>query len=828
MVIGIFAHSDGFFQNPILQGACEAARKRQAKLLIYRSPSMSNYSGLDAASIQPQYKVDSSELDGLILSFAAPGLTQYGLSLYRSGLPVMSIGRSLEELPCLLLENTAAIINIVLDLAARGHREIAFLAGPDDNQCAVDRLVGYREGMRRAGLGENPRLILEGAFEEIHGHAAVQTAWHSGRRFSALVCANDLSAMGALKALNELGVSVPREVEVTGFDNSVGCKLSQPKLSTFSTNNFELGYLATDQIMRAVDGEPLPTATMVPVEFVARRSTRSTAETNLRTSLWSEFWSMPPREANLWLTHLGDTDELKQLLGCSTSDGFVAAAKALLKIAEEHSIPPECLHHIIVSTAKRSSAITPLALSEALERLYENILLRECSTAELNSRFNSHTARLRQFTIQPTDEEILLEELKQVLWAVEVPNAEIYLSAENSAFDAGLYNAVNWSKPAALPHFKEERRRLTPFSTRCLMHEQGESTGSWMVVPLIFHDLKYGVAVVSRETPYEFLLPALIQQFSTAIYTNRAHRALANANRDLETSRNAAEEANTELRKAQAKLIETSRQAGMSEVATAVLHNVGNVLNSVNVSATLAINLVRRSKTAHLPRLVALLDAHRADLAEFIAHDPKGQMIPAFLQQLTIDVASEQGAVAAELEQLRQKIDHIKQIVSMQQSYAKVSGVTERVSLSDLVEDALQLNSAALVRHGVEVVKDFTENCFISVDRHKVLQILVNLIHNAKYACDDAPAVSSEIRLRVSATDGIARISISDNGAGIPPENLTRIFNHGFTTRKTGHGFGLHSGAIVAKELGGALLAESPGPGQGATFILELPLQSAN
>jgi hypothetical protein len=165
-------------------------------------------------------------------------------------------------------------------------------------------------------------------------------------------------------------------------------------------------------------------------------------------------------------------------------------------------------------------------LSEALGRLYEAILRLECSQAELNYRFTVLTARLRQFTIQPTDEDILLDELKHVLWELGVPNAEIYLTEEDSAFDASVYNAVKWTSAAALPHFSEERRRLTPFSARSLMREQGESSGSWMVVPLIFHDMKYGVAVVSRETSNEFLLPGLIQQFSTAIYTNRVHRAV--------------------------------------------------------------------------------------------------------------------------------------------------------------------------------------------------------------------------------------------------------------------------------------------------------------
>jgi len=827
MVIGIFAHSDGFFQNPILQGAREAARKHQANLLIYGSPTMSNYSGLDSATVKLQYKVDRSELEGLILSYAAPGLTQYGLSLYRAGLPVMSIGRSIEGLPHLLLENNAAIRDIVIALASRGHRSIAYLNGPDYNQCSTDRLAGYRDGMRRAGLREDPQMILSGAFEESPGYAAVRAAWRSGLRFSALVCANDQSAMGALKALKEENVSVPQDVEVTGFDDSVVCKLSQPTLSTYATNNFELGYRAADQIVRAVRGEPLPIRTMVLVDFVARRSTRTVGETGSQTTQWSDFWSMPPREANLWLVRLGDIRDaephLKKFEGSASSEEFIASAMALFKIAEERAIPPACLRDTIVLAAKRSPGITLLTLSEALAQLHETILRIECSKAELKARFDTHTARLRQFTIQPTDEDILLNEIKHVLWELEVPNAEIYLTAEKSALGPGLYNAVNWSTVGVRSCFREERRNLTPFSTRDMMSEQGESQGSWMVVPLIFHDLQFGVAVVSRETSNEFLLPELIQQFSTAIHTNRVHRALANANRDLESSRNAAEEANAELRTTQTKLIETSRLAGMSEVATGMLHNVGNVLNSVNVSATLVVDQVRHSKVANVARVCELLREHEADLATFLSVDPKGRLVIPYLSSLADTLGSERTAITAELENLQKNVEHIKDIVAMQQGYAKTTGVAETISITDLVEDALRMNTASLVRHDINIVRDFQARPVITVEKHKVLQVLVNLVRNAKYACGESGRNDKQITIRTMASDSGVSIAVIDNGVGIPQENLTRIFAHGFTTRKDGHGFGLHSGALAAKEIGGTLTGHSTGPGQGATFILELP-----
>ncbi|HVW21088.1 MAG TPA: CHASE sensor domain-containing protein [Opitutaceae bacterium] len=280
----------------------------------------------------------------------------------------------------------------------------------------------------------------------------------------------------------------------------------------------------------------------------------------------------------------------------------------------------------------------------------------------------------------------------------------------------------------------------------------------------------------------------------------------------------------TERERLHRQLLDASRQAGMAEVATGVLHNVGNVLNSVNVSATLVTNQVRRSKAAHLDRLAAMLREKSGHLAEFLTADPKGRRIPEFLDHLAADLGRERTEIADELEQLRKNIEHIKQIVSMQQSYAKVCGVTEAVPASELVEDALRLNAGALARHGVEVVRDYGAPCTVTVERHKVLQILVNLIRNAKYACDESQSSRRELRLRIEAAGLGVRIAVIDNGVGIPAENLTRIFNHGFTTRKAGHGFGLHSGAIVAKELGGFLRAESAGPGLGAVFTLELPL----
>jgi PAS domain S-box-containing protein len=284
--------------------------------------------------------------------------------------------------------------------------------------------------------------------------------------------------------------------------------------------------------------------------------------------------------------------------------------------------------------------------------------------------------------------------------------------------------------------------------------------------------------------------------------------------------------AEVELEYAHRRLLDLSRKAGMAEVATNVLHNVGNVLNSVNTSATMMIESMRKSKRIHLGQVAAMLGEHSADLGAFLTNDAKGRRLPDFIRVLNETLAQEQESAVKELDSLSRNINHIKEIVSKQQSYAKVSGVSEIVEVADLVEDALQMNAAGLARHEVELIRDYCKVPPINVDKHKVLQVLINLIRNAKYACDDGGQASKKMIVKVNGADGRIRIAVSDNGIGILPENLTRIFAHGFTTRKNGHGFGLHSGALAAKEMGGSLTAQSDGLGHGATFTLDIPVRT--
>lgn len=297
---------------------------------------------------------------------------------------------------------------------------------------------------------------------------------------------------------------------------------------------------------------------------------------------------------------------------------------------------------------------------------------------------------------------------------------------------------------------------------------------------------------------------------------------------ELEAALRENEEVNRVLRKTQADLVAAARSAGMAEIATNVLHNVGNVLNSVNVSAGLILSRVRASKVDGLARTVQLMSEHADDLGTFLASDPKGKMLPGYLVQLAPLLAAEQRAVVDELVALGKSVDHIKEIIAAQQAHAGASGLIETIRIHEVVEDALRMNAGGLARHQVVMQSDMTRIPELPLDRGRVLQVLMNLVRNARQAMEAVADDRAKLMLDAEIVgDQTLRIRVADTGVGIVPENLTRVFVHGFTTKKDGHGFGLHSAAIAAREMGGTLAVHSDGPGTGATFTLELPIRKA-
>ncbi|MBI3357578.1 MAG: PAS domain-containing protein, partial [Nitrospirae bacterium] len=314
---------------------------------------------------------------------------------------------------------------------------------------------------------------------------------------------------------------------------------------------------------------------------------------------------------------------------------------------------------------------------------------------------------------------------------------------------------------------------------------------------------------------------------SSRVQILQKNQELEATNTNLHVEMNERKKAEAEKEKLYQQLMQASRQAGMADVASSVLHNVGNVLNSINVSTDTLLKTLKKPMVGDVCRIASMFHEHQDNLQTFLTEDPKGKQIPAYLGLVAESLSGSHQTIQGELDSLVKKVDHIKQVIMSQQDIARAGNVREAASAQDLMEQALTMAMPEPEKYRIQVVREYSSAPTIMTDRHQVLQILVNLITNAKNAMVEYPGHSHQLTVRVGVSaDGknAMRFEVIDTGRGIAAENLTRLFAQGFTTRKTGHGLGLHSAAISAKSLGGSIQAHSAGEGSGATFTLDLPL----
>lgn len=342
------------------------------------------------------------------------------------------------------------------------------------------------------------------------------------------------------------------------------------------------------------------------------------------------------------------------------------------------------------------------------------------------------------------------------------------------------------------------------------------------------------VEIHSRDEVGEMAKSFNILQAEVAV----AATGLAGAREGLRASRSELREINAtlaervsdrtaELESVHRKLIVAARSAGMAEVAIGVMHNIGNVLNSVNVSASIVERRLRTYKVKDLHRVARLLEENRANLGQFLTDDERGRMVPEYLARLAENLQSEQQCVFTELDSLTQNIEHIKQVVNGQQALARGASMIGRLDPVAVVEDALQITKLSLERHGIEIGRNYESSSMVVADKHQLLQIMVNLITNAVRAVKDNDPGLRTITVTVaqdSGQPGRIFLRVQDMGVGIPADNLERIFEYGFTTKSDGSGgFGLHTAALAVKLMGGSLSVHSDGFGKGAKFVLDLP-----
>ncbi|MFL5357777.1 AAA family ATPase [Archangium sp.] len=463
---------------------------------------------------------------------------------------------------------------------------------------------------------------------------------------------------------------------------------------------------------------------------------------------------------------------------------------------------------------------------------------------------------------QAVSSEIVLERLVSTLMRVATENAgaqrgalllprgdKLLVVADTESASGGTQAPPHEAAEAALPWTILSYVRRThehvligdaaaphPFSGEPYLEQSGAR--SVLCLPLMRQESLSGVMYLENRfasgafTPERItLLGQLASQAAISIENarlyaelQRTEAALRSANDGLERR---VEERTRELKQAQAQLVDTARAAGMAEVASDVLHNVGNVLTSAVINLEQMRSAAAASRFERAAQLSALLKEHQEDLVGFLTRDPRGRLLPDYLLALTEELGHERTQLRTNLNEMGLHLEHIHAIIRVQQDYAKTSLILGEWDLAQLIDDSLRFQLATLKRHGVSVVREFTSVPRMQVDKHKVLQILINLLSNAKDAMAELPEGQRHLCVRLTTQGNVARIQVVDSGKGFTRELRKQLFALGFTTRKEGHGFGLHSSALAAQAMGGRLLLESEGPGKGATATLELPVSQS-
>jgi signal transduction histidine kinase len=283
-----------------------------------------------------------------------------------------------------------------------------------------------------------------------------------------------------------------------------------------------------------------------------------------------------------------------------------------------------------------------------------------------------------------------------------------------------------------------------------------------------------------------------------------------------------------ELQLLRSQLGEAAYKIELADVASTVLHNVGNVLTSVTVAANMVESVVDQSSVTLVNRMAELMNAHQGDLGTYLTEDPKGKRIPTSLEKLGSHLIEEQQTILNEMRGLVRNIRHMKQIIASQQTMAKSTVRVESIALVDVLTHAMEMSFQPEDAKWMTIYRDYQEVPSVLIDQHQLLQILVNLLRNAKQAMQQQGQEHHELRLRVNCHNNEKTsvvLTIQDSGIGIAPEHLSKMFTRGFTTKQDGNGIGLHSSIVAIQNMGGSMLVHSDGVGKGAVLTLTFPVR---
>jgi len=787
--------------------------------------------------------VSPERFDGVILPSGALGcgIDRADLSNYLrrfEPLPMVSLSQAIPRLSNVLVDNQSGMRQLVSHLIEEhGRRRIAFIQGPTYYAEALDRFQAYRDALEAHGLGCDARLVCPGNFGRTAGIEAVRTLLDERRvDFDALVGANDYMAIYAMGELQRRGVRVPEDVAVAGFDDILDASGTIPSLTTVRQPLHEMGEHALRTVVRMIHGEAQPEQVLFPASLVRRRScgclpslesaangmpeeSAVLAPPELSDRLEALFPDQVPRPWRAaWARELAST-AVQELEGASSSS-FLGVLEKLILAGHSRDVTATSWNRVLAALFRALRSSLQRQDGDRLHALWESALMLVSEVSE-QAQIARHIRAKEEFRILPRifemthlDEEELKQRIRSDLPALGIGAFYLARYVETSREEATLFVHYDLRGRVALDP------SLKTFPSRWLVPGQFDETERfcYAVLPVDSKPNQLGFAVCDMGTSTGAASDFLIGQITGGLQVVALMEDVRRYATDLQVQ---VEERTRQLQDAERSLVKAAHQAGMADVAISIMHTAGNLLNSIKVSAE---KIRDASPSGTLEALTKANDLLETAVSGLASSDPKLRLLPEYYRKLADGLAHERSHALGEAGELLAQLSNLRDTLKQLQAYAREGGdmeLRETVEIPDVLDAVLKSQESRILRDRIEVRKDVGAIAPIVSQRAKVVHVLITVLDNAIDAMERTPRDQRVLGIRVREADGGGiRVQISDTGEGIAPEHLERIFSHGFTTKPSGRGFGLHTCANYMSQMGGSIQAESGGPGKGAMFTL--------
>jgi len=846
------------YQKKIWAGCVDAAKDNDCSFISINGGSVRDT--LQRTVRNEVYSlIDKRNVDGIIMMAGNIGnnLNDEELYFFASkfkNIKLITIARAIKDFPCVISDNETGTREAMEHLIkGHGFTRIGYVAGPKYSEEANIRLSTYQKVLEECGIPFNQDMVYRASsFDRLEGPRAVEFFLDQKRLdFQAIFCANDYIALYTVKELRKRKIRVPEDIAVVGFDDINDCVTSVPALSSVHQPMYEIGYKAVKIVLSLLRGESVPSRIKLPTHYVARESCgcsmfdytslkmkkNSVIEKNKKNERFlveNEIKRLFPTltgslEPPGWIGKFYTT--VKNYIKTGRGNAF-EIFKAKVKEFGNKDEAFDFWYNLLVMVFKlMRNKFNPSGRKKIVDDLYEQMLIFLIKTFEHfyktflleNIENTMLVRRTSEWLIHILDEETLKNNIRDHLPHLGIGSFFLFkyetgLEKELLAKVFCYYdhdNLVIYKEKDKLFRAKE----LIPGSLRRI-----KKPFSLFLIPVFFKSIGIGYTIFSSgivdASFYEFMVNLISLTMENTKLINEVKDYASNLEKRVE-------ERTEELREAQQKMMELANRAGRADIAIGIMHNVGNILNSVGVSIEQMKKIIAESKVEGLLKANQMLVEHRESIDEFLKSDPKGQMLIEYYLKLGELLSKEVEKNRLELQTLSEKVELIHNIVHDLKDYSSRDysiALKEEVQINNLMDMALLMEESRLKKNHVEVHKEYSLEKPVVIEKTKLVHILVNLIKNAVEAMQGNKTDNRHITV----TTGINKknkpfIKISDNGSGIKPDDLKSIFMYGFSTKQDGHGFGLHSSANYMKEMGGVLKVESEGPGKGASFILELP-----